>query len=484
VEPRYQIAMQTASTATVTVLTEPAVALESVVLGWHVLLNLLARPELALVLPAVGGMFDLGSKDEGGEPEGDELAAEDEGTGFAEDGEDEMDGMDDWGDLDGGDDDWGEDAGGSQLGELEDKVNSLETDLSAVSSSMETVKEENRQLAETVEEADETIRKLLDVYEIVTRGINPFVDDAEAMAAADGSFGLFGDQASEEPIDSDIAGADAESFFDDDFDDFEEFDEDDDEDNEEVADADAAEETDDEDDEDDEGSGASFDDLKAEYEADDGGWEDVVDEEEADEDETAELDDEEETEAEAEPEEWGDELGVEEAEDEDEAADPELDTESEPDAILDPEPEPEPEPEPVARADGQENGRGHPAGDRRATANGHGDGRPYLERVPEGYAAELVLLDWARHLVDEGDAAGAVDAFRHYERLGWISEPVRRRLATLATELCEEPAATAPGELGTAHHQRSLEYVSRLAGAPVTGGLLRERGNGSDTGGP
>jgi archaellum component FlaD/FlaE len=288
------------------------------------------------------------------------------------------------------------------------------------------------------------------------------------MAAADGSFGLFGDQASEEPIDSDIAGADAESFFDDDFDDFEEFDEDDDEDNEEVADADAAEETDDEDDEDDEGSGASFDDLKAEYEADDGGWEDVVDEEEADEDETAELDDEEETEAEAEPEEWGDELGVEEAEGEDEAADPELDTES----------------EPVARADGQENGHGHPAGDGHARANGHGDGRPYLERVPEGYAAELVLLDWARHLVDEGDAAGAVDAFRHYERLGWISEPVRRRLATLATELCEEPAATAPGELGTTHHQRSLEYVSRLAGAPVTGGLLRERGNGSDTGGP
>ena len=461
--------MQIASTATVPVLTDPSVAIEGIVLGWHVLTSLLARPELALALPALGGMFDLGSKGEDDDPAGDEASTGDD-AGFADDGDgDEMDGMDDWGDLDGGDDDWAEDAGGDQLGELEDKVSDLETEVSGLSSSMETVKEENRQLAETVDEADETIRKLLDVYEIVTRGINPFVDDAEAMAGADGSFGLFGDQASEEPIDPDIAEADAESFFDDDFDDFEEADP-------ETEDEPEAEVEDEGGDEDEGGSGASFDDLKAEYDADDGSWEDVVDEDEADEDEEADgaaLGAEETAEeslaatdddgdgAEA----WGDELGLDE------------EPEPEPDVIVDegtPEPEPtfDHEPEPTPRA----NGNGHHA------ENGHAaDGRPYLTRVPNGYAAEMVLLDWARYLVDEGDAAGAVDAFRHYERLGWISERVRRRLATLATELCDTPA-TAPVDLGPAHHRRSLEYVSRLAGRPVTGGLLREAGD-SVTGG-
>ncbi|MFC7228239.1 hypothetical protein N0B31_12560 [Salinirubellus salinus] len=459
--------MQIASTATASVLTDPTVATESAVMVWHLLVSLLAQPELALVLPAVGGMFDLGGK---GESEGDDVDGddvEDADTGFAGDGDDGMDGMDDWDDLDDGDDDWAEDAGGTQVGELEDKVNSLETDLSAVSSSMETVKEENRQLAETVEEADETIRKLLDVYEIVTRGINPFVDDAEAMAAADGSFGLFGDQASEEPIDPEIAGADAESFFDDDFDDFDDFGEE----------ADEATEGD----EDDEGGGASFDELKAEYDADDGSWEDVVDEEgeeevvapESDEDD---LDDEAAAdllEAEGDDEDaWGEEPGL-EGEDEPES-------EPEPDAIVDeqvPEPEPEPTPTPLANGNGSQNGHAGRAG------NGHArDDRPYLAAVPTGYAAEVVLLDWARHLVDEGDAAGAVDAFRHYERLGWISEPVRRRLATLATELCDAPT-TSTVELGPEHHRRSLEYVSRLAGRPVTGGLIRER-DGRLTGGP
>ena len=429
--------MQIASTTTVPVLTDPAVAIESDTVVWHLLVALLARPVLLFVLPAVGGMFDLGGGGDA-ESEGDEVVAE-EDDGFAGDGDDEMDGMDDWGDLDGEDDDWAEDAGGDKVGELEDKVNDLETDLSAVSSSMETVKEENRQLAETVEEADETIRKLLDVYEIVTRGINPFVDDAEAMAAADGSFGLFGDRAEEDSIDPEIAGADAESFFDDDFDDFGEFDE-------EPEEADAGdEEAEDEESEEETGEGgASFDELKAEYDADDGGWEDVVDE-----DESSAEDEKLDTEAD----EGGEDEPLVGAEGE-----TEVDEEKEMFDFDDDEFAPhdedewapaddDPEPEPAAVT----------------------DERPYLATVPTGYAAELVLLDWARELVAAGDAAGAVAAFRHYERLGWIGDPVRRRLASLATELCEDPAPGAAGNLGPDHHRRSLEYVSRLAGEPTAG---------------
>jgi archaellum component FlaD/FlaE len=155
---------------------------------------------------------------------------------------------------------------------------------------MNTVREENKQIGETVDELDDTIRKLLDIYEMVTRGINPFVDDAREMGGlehGDGAFGLFdSEEDDEEDLDPDVANADAESFFDEDFG---ELDADAGEvEAEQAAEDELAEAEPEEpamlDDPDDTGSadaesdgaggGVSFDDLKAEYEEGDG-WDDV-----------------------------------------------------------------------------------------------------------------------------------------------------------------------------------------------------------------
>jgi archaellum component FlaD/FlaE/archaellum component FlaC len=228
---------------------------------------------------------------------------EEEDGGDGDDGgmvfDESVEGMDDGGlgEFDDMDDDWGDDSGdgGGSVGELENRVDEIENELASVSSTVSTVKSENEEISESVDEIEDNVRKLLDIYEMVTRGVNPFVDDAQQGSAFDdGSFGLFEDEQSAEPedenLDDDIVSAEAESFFDDDFDgdgagdDFAEgggggdpFEDDGDgfeddgfgddtfEDGEE---ADPLED----DPEDGGGTGKSFDELKSEYESGDANW--------------------------------------------------------------------------------------------------------------------------------------------------------------------------------------------------------------------
>lgn len=181
-----------------------------------------------------------------------------DGLGFDEGLDDLSDEFGDFGDGDGFEDgdefgeggDFGGGGGGSVdesvAAELEDRISDLENELNAVSSGMNTVQEENEQIGETVEELDDTIRKLLDVYEMVTRGINPFVDDASEMSGleGDGSFGIFeGEEEGDERLDPDVANAEDELT---------------------------------EDEPSDGGGGeSSFDELKSQYEED--GWDDELD---------------------------------------------------------------------------------------------------------------------------------------------------------------------------------------------------------------
>jgi len=216
-----------------------------------------------------------------------------------DDFDDEMDGFD--GEMDGFDDDMGGfddgmddfddrmdgrgDVDADTVAEMEDRISELENEVSSTTSEMNTVREENKQIGETVEELDDTVRKLLDIYEMVTRGINPFVDDAREMGGleSEGAFGLFDvEEESEDELDPDVANSDPEAFFDEDFGDI-----DADEDEAELAAGDelAGEERedpattldDDESESDSSGGGTSFDELKSEYE-ENGDWEDVDDE--------------------------------------------------------------------------------------------------------------------------------------------------------------------------------------------------------------
>ncbi|WP_156105781.1 flagella accessory protein C, partial [Halobellus rufus] len=392
--------------------------------------------------------------------------------------DDEMGGLDGEMDEFGGGDDFGgnDDFGGADvdpdtIADMEDRLSELENEVSSISSKMNTVREENKQIGETVEELDETIRKLLDIYEMVTRGINPFVDDAREMGGleGDGAFGLFEmEEETEEDLDSDVVNADAESFFDEDFGDIDaEADEAElaaeDELTEEEREDPGATLEDDEADAEEATSGTSFDDLKSEYEENDG-WDDI--DEEADGESDAD----------------GDE------DSEDESADALEDAEAA--ATVDPDETlfETDEPEDDGAADNQPgddesaaNGTVDAASTEAASTTGGSEqprsdaaGDAYLTSLPARYTAESVVLRWTRFLVETGGAIGAARALRQYRAQGWITRSVERTMSEHVRNAATASTTERPQDLRVEHHRESLTYISRLAGDVEESRLLEE----------
>ena len=407
------------------------------------------------------------------------------------DGDDFDDDFDDGfgGAFDGFDDGPGGSDGGSsqQVAELEDRVGELENEVSTLSSGMSTVREENKQIGETVDDLDDTIRKLLDIYEMVTRGINPFVDDAQAMGGLDtsGAFGIFDTDDDEDiggDLDPGVASADAESFFDDDFGELDGTTEAEvelaaeDEPVEERR-ADPSEGVDE--DRDDEGrAGSSFEELKAEYEEREAAW---ADEGPADADQGPS----------GEAEEPDALAGEADAAESDEAAESADDTTGDPDAhalaehdrdddrtevvagvsvrgesMSDPEPESDAaSAERAVAVEGTADPEAEPAEPVETDQTMFNDTTsPYLASLPSTYLAEYLVLEWAEYLVTEGGVVGAARALRRYEALGWVSTPVRKTLGEYVDGVSAEATAFGDGPLGVDDHAVSLRYVSRLAG--------------------
>lgn len=427
-------------------------------------------------------------------------------------------GMDDFDDDFGGMGDVEDGAGGANTTELENRIGDLESEIANVSSTANTVRSENEQISEKVVDVEENVRKLLEIYEMVTRGVNPFVDDvsAEAGLGGDGgSFGLFDDDEeptneSEEDLDSDIADAEAEDFFDDDafddeFDEEDEFTEEDEfgeddlerfeetgngeglDDFDEMEDPALDKDTDTMEDDDGGGGGTSFEELKAEYESGDADW--------ADEDiEEADL-----TESEVEPADESiddgdsatdddaadlfiedDLTGEEMAEPDDVAVGDTSAMDSQADTV--PPSASEPMPGESAMEDEQQDTASEPAAETAQNDAAHqetgfqfgaaavstdGDG-PYLERPPDGYLSDVVMLEWLDFLVDTYDARNAVRAINYYERIGWIGEPMRKHCVEMVMGITDADYVYRD-EFGTtdismADHRRSLGYVEELAG--------------------
>ncbi|MUW15718.1 flagella accessory C family protein, partial [Halorubrum sp. CBA1125] len=189
-------------------------------------------------------------------------------------GFDDFDGMDEW------EDDFDDGDGNADTDELEHRLDDIENEVASLSSTVSTVRSENEEISAAVDDIEEDVRNLLDIYEMVTRGINPFVDDTGGFDSVDGggegSFGLFdeAEEASEE-LDEDVANADADGFFDDDLldedadgdglDELEELDDEPDELDDKPDAESPGEHTDDGDDMNDDGK--SFSELKEEYDA-------------------------------------------------------------------------------------------------------------------------------------------------------------------------------------------------------------------------
>lgn len=165
--------------------------------------------------------------DDGGGLGGGDLGGGDDPLGGGDDslGGDDLDGLDgddefgDLGDMDGLGGEGG--GGGAATDELENRLSELENEVATLSSTVSTVRSENEEISATVEDVEEDVRNLLDIYEMVTRGINPFVDETSDFDGNGGDLGLFtddGDGADEtdEALGEEVANADADGFFDED----------------------------------------------------------------------------------------------------------------------------------------------------------------------------------------------------------------------------------------------------------------------------
>ena len=156
-------------------------------------------------------LFDSGESDDDDDAVFGDAGGLDGGSG--DDSFEAFDEMDEWDDEFGGDDD-------GDTGALAGRIDDLESEVATLSSTVSTVRSENEEIAAAIEDTEEDVRSLLDIYEMVTRGINPFVDEPSAFGdePSQGSFDLFEDDADDEAasLDEDVASADAAGFFDED----------------------------------------------------------------------------------------------------------------------------------------------------------------------------------------------------------------------------------------------------------------------------
>ena len=394
---------------------------------------------------------------------------------------DDMDGFDDgMGGLDGGDD------GGAALDELEHKVDELENEVGSLSSTVNTVRSENEEISGRVEDVEEDIRNLLDIYEMVTRGINPFVDDAagDFDLGGEGSLGLFdsGDDeeaADAEEVDESIMSADAEGFFDEELaeDNADEFG--DDLESEEMSD-----QTD--------SGGKTFSELKEEYDSgeaewadDDESFDDMLDED-TDDDELGDF-----AEEGFEDDTFGDDFG-DPIENGSSAGSPAIETESEPDPEPEPDPDPEPEPEldpETASATAEHTADGFEPEDARGKASAAGSfqfvssdqlssggEKPYLTALPGDYVGDLVVMEWLEFLVGESTVTDAARAVNYYERIEWIGPDVADQLRSFLSGFgdIDRNKVDRPGteHLARNHHIKSLKYIMQLNGTTATSVIL------------
>jgi flagellar protein FlaE/flagellar protein FlaC len=411
-------------------------------------------------------------------------------VGGLDDGGDDLDGVGDWG---GEDDPFGEMDGGESgdIDELERRIDELEEEVSRLSSTVGTVRSENEEVANQVEQVGENVRKLLDIYEMVTRGVNPLVDEGAgagdvggAGAGVDGSVGLFdddGEEGSEEELDDDIANADSSEFFDEDLAEEDpesadpaggldgEFEE------EVTSDGDGAfdgelnglddgSEDPDEVTSENEGEG-SFAELGAGYESGDADW--------AGEDETTEASS---AMPEVETDETGPLDGFEEGTDGADADPLDAVDEDGTGASAGEAEERVTEPDPGPDATGKEHDdvdddwtvseEEEESGFEFVEEPEDGSDRPFLWTLPGAYVGDLVVMEWLEFLVAESDPTDAARAIRYYETVDWISEDVKEDLLDFLAGFgeVEEAEALVPGtaELTRSHHTRSLSYINRL----------------------
>lgn len=89
--------------------------------------------------------------------------------------------------------------------------------------------------------------------------------------------------------------------------------------------------------------------------------------------------------------------------------------------------------------------------------------RPYLESLPDAYAARLTLFEWLDFLLQRGGVRRTLEALDYYSEIGWISQPVAGELRDHVRAFDTLPEDSSTDELQVPDHVLSLVYVARLS---------------------
>ncbi len=103
-----------------------------------------------------------------------------------------------------------------KMAEMETRVKDVENEVGQVSSKLNTIRAENEEMGNKINEMEENIRKLLGIYEMVTEGINPFATETGYGGGEGlGIFSSVNKESKQEDVPEDLTSKDAESFFED-----------------------------------------------------------------------------------------------------------------------------------------------------------------------------------------------------------------------------------------------------------------------------
>ncbi|MFW5900645.1 MAG: FlaD/FlaE family flagellar protein [Halodesulfurarchaeum sp.] len=89
--------------------------------------------------------------------------------------------------------------------------------------------------------------------------------------------------------------------------------------------------------------------------------------------------------------------------------------------------------------------------------------RPYLESIPDQYAARLTLFEWLQFALETVGSRGTLDALEYYVTIGWLSDGAADELQDHVRVFQDGYPEEPNGGFETADHLVSLVYIARLA---------------------
>lgn len=89
--------------------------------------------------------------------------------------------------------------------------------------------------------------------------------------------------------------------------------------------------------------------------------------------------------------------------------------------------------------------------------------RPYLETVPDQYAARLTLFEWLQFALERVGSRRTLDALEYYVDIGWLSESAAEELREHVRVFQDAAVEEGRRTFETTDHLVSLVYIARLA---------------------